>query len=250
MPYRRLPNTDASRIRALEIILEKDHSSEGYHSLPPMPLEQRARFFLPRFKTAIINSHAAREQQIAGSQKFNDYTQKSRLYISHFLQVLNFSIIRGELKPSARTYYGIEEDNSKLPSLVSEQDLLEWGEKVIKGEQERIGMGGGTPIYNPSIALVKVNFENFKQARFSQHQFQVSASRFSHEVARLRNEADEIILKLWNAIEEQTLSIADEQQRREICENFGIVYVFRKGEREKIARKKEAERITLELPFT
>lgn len=249
MPYRRLPNTDASRIRALEIVLEKDCPSDSYNLPFSIVLRQRTQFFLPRFKTAILNSQSARDKQITNSQKFNEQTKKARLYISHFLQVLNFTIIRGELKPATRVFYGIEEENSKLPSLVTEQDLLDWGEKVIKGEQERIRSGNGTPIYSPSIALVKVNYENFKQAWFSQKQFQNSTARFSQEVAQLRGEADEIILALWNAIEEYFLSIEDEEERRKACEDFGVVYVFRKGEREKIARKKEAERITLRLPF-
>ena len=162
---------------------------------------------------------------------------------------MNFTIVRGELKPIARTFYGIAENDTKLPSLISDQDLLDWGAKIIAGEQERTRNGGGNPIYSPSIALVKVNYENFKQANSSQKQFQQNSARYSAEVAQYRGEADEYILTLWNEIEAHYADIDDEDERRQKCENFGLVYVFRKGEKEEIKRKKEAERITLKLPF-
>ena len=41
----------------------------------------------------------------------------------------------------------------------------------------------------------------------------------------------------------------DEEKRRALCEAYGITYVFRRGELKRIADKKEAERITLKLPF-
>ena len=163
MPYRRLPNTDAARIRALKAALKKGQYLEIDTIAYPFALKQKIEFFLPKFEVAITNSKLAKEKQFDNSQKFSEYTKKARLYISHFIQVLNFCIARGELKPSARTFYGLDENSSKVPSLLTEQDLLQWGEKIIAGEQNRISSGGGNPIYCPSIALVKVNYENFKE---------------------------------------------------------------------------------------
>ncbi|KIO43206.1 MULTISPECIES: hypothetical protein [Sanguibacteroides] len=249
MPYRRLPNTDAARIRALETALKNEASSD-FNDLPFSPsLKQKIEFFLPKFKTAITNSQVARDKQNVNSRKYAEYTRKAKLYISHFLQVLNFTIARGELKSSARTFYGLDENNSKLPPLISEQDLLEWGAKIINGEQERTRNGGGNPVYSPSIALVKVNYENFKQGYASQKQFQQNSARCCAEVAQFRSEADEYILTLWNEIENYYMEIEDEEERRKKCEYYGLIYVFRRGEKERIKRQKEAERITLKLPF-
>ena len=249
MPYRRLPNTDAARIRALETALNNEEFS-NINNLPfSLNLRQKIEFFLPRFKTAITNSQCARDKQNVNSRKYADYTRKAKLYISHFLQVLNFTIARGELKPVARTFYGIDENDTKLPSLVSDQDLLEWGAKVITGEQERTRNGGGNPVYSPSIALVKVNYENFKQAYAAQKQFQQNSARCSAEVAQYRGEADEYILTLWNEIEAHYADLEDEEIRRQKCEHFGLVYVFRKGEKEEIKRKKEVEGLPFLLPF-
>ena len=95
-----------------------------------------------------------------------------------------------------------------------------------------------------------MNYENFKQGYASQKQFQQNSARCSAEVAQYRAEADEYVLSLWNEIEAHYADIEDEEERRQKCERFGLVYVFRKGEREEIKRKKEAERITLKLPFS
>lgn len=250
MPYRRLPNTDAARIRALKAALKKGENLNDINTIAyPFPLKQKIDIFLPKFEIAITNSRAAREKQIENSQKFTELTRKARLYVSHFIQVLNFTIIRGELKPKARLYYGLKENDSKVPSLLTEQELLVWGEKIISGEQERINNRGGNPIYSPAIALVRVNYENFKQGYDFQKRLQANSSRFSAEVAQYRDEADTLILNIWNEVEMYYSSLADEEERRKQSEEYGLVYVFRRGEKEKLKRKKEADEITLKLPF-
>lgn len=247
MPYRRLPNTDAARIRALKSALRKGQQQEIDTIAYPFALKQKIEFFLPKLEVAITNSKMAREKQFDNSQKFADYTKKARLYISHFIQVLNFCIARGELKSSARTFYGLEENNSKVPPLLTEQDLLQWGEKVISGEQNRLSNGGGNPIYCPSIALVKVNFENFKENYTRQKQFQNNSARESGNVAQYRDEADALILDIWNEVERYFENVKDEEEKRYMCEEYGLIYVFRRGERDRIRRKKDAESITLKL---
>ena len=241
MPYRRLPNTDAARIRALKAALKKGQYLEIDTIAYPFALKQKIEFFLPKFEVAITTS------KLANSQKFSEYTKKARLYISHFIQVLNFCIARGELKPSARTFYGLDENSSKVPSLLTEQDLLQWGEKIIAGEQNRISNGGGNPIYCPSIALVKVNYENFKENYTRQKQFQNNSARESGNVAQYRNDADALILEVWNEVERYFEGVKDEEEKRYMCEEYGLVYVFRRGEKERIRRRKEAESITLKL---
>lgn len=250
MPYRRLPNTDAARIRALKTALRKGETLDDINTMAySFPLKQKIDIFLPKFEIAIANSKAAREKQIENSQKFSELTRKARLYVSHFIQVLNFTIARGELKPQVRTYYSIDENDSKVPSLLTEQELLTWGEKVITGEQERLNNRGGNPIYSPAIALVRVNYENFRQSYEFQKRLQANSARFSSEVAQFRDEADALVLQVWNEVENYFSGVKDEDEKRYMCEEYGLVYVFRRGEKEKLKRRKEAEEITLKLPF-
>jgi len=47
----------------------------------------------------------------------------ARLYISHFIQVLNLAVLRDEIKTSHKNMYGLPEANV-VPDLLSEAALL------------------------------------------------------------------------------------------------------------------------------
>lgn len=80
MPYRRLPNTDAARIRALKAALKKGQYLEIDTIAYPFALKQKIEFFLPKFEVAITNSKLAKEKQFDNSQKFSEYTKKEHFY--------------------------------------------------------------------------------------------------------------------------------------------------------------------------
>ncbi|MPQ49132.1 hypothetical protein GCQ56_19200 [Marinifilum sp. N1E240] len=248
MPYRRLPNTDTARVRALNAALSISMRVNRFDLAYSYSLYQRIETFLPHYELAIRNHRQALSQQSSRSKKYNEKLRKARLYVSHFIQVLNFCIIRGELKPEVREFYGIKKNSKATPSLLQDTKLIEWGDKLIKGEQERT-RNGGNPIYSPSIALVRVNCENFKQAYNYQKTLQNNTHRFSEKVAEYRTDADKLILELWNEVEKKFDEFSDEI-KREKCTDYGIVYVWRKGEREKLEQLKKAEQDTLSLPFT
>jgi hypothetical protein len=56
-----------------------------------------------------------------------------------------------------------------------------------------------------------------------------------------------LILEVWNEVERYFEGVKDEEEKRYMCEEYGLVYVFRRGEKERIRRRKEAESITLKL---
>ena len=72
-------------------------------------------------------------------------------------------------------------------------------------------------------------------------------ARESGNVAQYRNDADALILEVWNEVERYFEGVKDEEEKRYMCEEYGLVYVFRRGEKERIRRRKEAESITLKL---
>jgi hypothetical protein len=229
MPYRRLPNTDTARIRAMQNALKK---SEG---LPPFKLPfsvsiyQELKYFYPEFLQAIQSQKEAMERQTSKHKKHQESFKKARLYISHFIQVLNFAIIRGELKTETRALFGMDEDERKLPALNAEKDIIEWGEKLIAGEQKRMA-SGQAPITNPTIARVKVHFEDFLKVHQSQIYLQESYNKSAQKMNELRDKSDQIITRLWNEIEENFSDLPAEE-KREQAEKYGLVYVFRKNEK-------------------
>jgi len=229
MPYRRLPNTDQARIRAMEKALRKcltDNSSDCPISEPTLAILE---IVLPKFQHALINLGAARKNQIAKNKDYAELIRKARIYISHFIQVLNFAIVRGELKAEVREHYGLATFAESLPPLVSEKEILEWGKKMIEGEQKRL-QKGGSPIYNPSIALVKVNYERFFDSYLFQKNLISTSKRAIKLVTELRPEVDGLILQVWNEIESYFLQ-NDGTTNREKTSDYGIIYVFRKREK-------------------
>lgn len=151
-----------------------------------------------------------------------------RLYISHFIQVLNFCVIRKEIKPEMKKLYGLDVNDFTVPDLNTEASLLSWGERIITGEQERLRQGG-TPIYNPAIAKVRVHYDLFKDGSIAQKTFQRSTNRTLDAIAQQRNTADSIILDIWNQVEEHYKDLP-EAKRRERCEAYGLRYYYRKNE--------------------
>ena len=119
-----------------------------------------------------------------------------------------------------------------VPSLNTENELMSWGRRVIEGEEFRIRKGG-SPITNPTIAVVKVRFGNFIEAWTYHNDLAKKTLAFFDKNEALRKEADEIILQLWNEVEKSHNSLPEEN-RKEISEKYGLVYFYRKSELGKI----------------
>ena len=194
---------------------------------------------LPRFQNALINLEAARKNQIKKNKEYIELQRKAKIYISHFIQVLNFAIVRGEIKKEVREYFDLQQYNDNLPPLNSEKNILEWGKKLIDGDQKRL-LKGGSPIYNPSIALVKVNYEKFTDAYYFQKNL-ISISRRAAKLANeIRPEVDKIILQTWNEIKNY-FSGESEQIKRQKSSEYGIIYILRKHEKLKVLKKENPE---------
>lgn len=243
MPYRRLPNTDKARLRAL------DHNSEMLTRKGPqnVPYSENSinkiRTIFPKFKNAVLNLEAARKNQAKRNKEYIEMHRKARMYVSHYIQVMNFAISRGELKADIRKFYGTEEFENNLPPLSTDEAVLEWGKRIIEGDQKRV-MNGGNPLYNPSIALVKVNYEKFSDAFHFQKNLVATSERGSTLVHELRAEIDSLILQLWNEIEEHYEKFPDAVKRSK-AQKHGLVYVLRKNEKAKL----DAKSIQPELNF-
>ncbi len=228
MPYRRLPNTDVARIKALKTAYSKGKE------LPPFKLAfsqstyAKIELFINSFEKAMINYKASYNIQIEKSKDYNVIMKKAKLYLSHFIQVVNMAIARGELPDKTRTIYGMDIDESKVPSLNTEKDMIEWGKKIIEGEAKRI-MSGQQPITNPTIAVVKVRFENFVESYNHQKILQQNTQRMLTELDSLRTKADDIILNIWNEVENTFKDLPDDL-KRERSIDYGLVYVYRKNE--------------------
>lgn len=155
----------------------------------------------------------------------------ARLYISHFIQVLNLAVLRDEIKPAHKALYGLPESNT-VPDLLSEAAMVEWGRKIIDGEKRRTAQGG-IPIYNPTIARVKVHYDIFLDSYERQKNYQALTTRSLDELASMRDRADELILDIWNQVEAKYQDVTPNEVRLDKCRDYGLIYYYRSGEKAK-----------------
>jgi hypothetical protein len=228
MPYRRLPNTDNARLRSLRIARDKGKEIPPFKLAFTQSTLTRVQELLPAYENAISENKAAYNLQIEKNKEYHRSMKKARTYISHFIQVINMSVQRGECPASIRTFFGLEENQRKLPDLTTDEDIIHWGEMLIEGEQKR-RMKGMSPITNPTIAVVKVHCDNFRDSYKNQANIVKRVKRAQDDLAQKRKDADKIVQKLWNEVED-TFKDLPEELKREKAAEYGVVYVFRKNE--------------------
>jgi hypothetical protein len=228
MPYRRLPNTNAARIKAMRIALEKGKEYPPHKLAFSSKTVVRLEKFFPQFEHSIKLYRQTVSSQNKKSKDYNEILKKARVYLTHFIRVMNMAVFRSDLPAETRVYYGLALNESTVPSLNTENELLSWGRRIIEGEEFRIRKGG-SPINNPSIAVVKVRFENFVEALNFHNTLVKKTFEYTEKNDMLRKEADEIILQVWNEIE-ATNNKLPEERRKELNEEYGLVYFYRKNE--------------------
>ena len=228
MPYRRLPNTDTARIKALKTAITKAERTD-YNEMPiSTKVLSEAKKSLTQFEALCFRYRRMQDIQVKANKSFQVKIKNARMYISHFVQVLYMSLLRSEIKENQLQYYGLEKANMIVPDLASNDSILEWGEKIIDGENERISKGG-VPIYNPSIAKVNVMFSLFKEGYQNQKLHQKGTLRVMNEVAAYREKIDKVIFDIWEEVEKSSMNIPSER-RLDRNREYGVVYYFRKGE--------------------
>ena len=232
MPYRRLPNTDQARIRALKAVVVKADIYNVYDLAVSLKTLTDARNFLMKFEAAQSYYSECFDRQSKAGRKHQANVKTARLYLSHFIQVLNLAVIRSEVRLSHKEYYGLDTKSNNVPDLTTEAALAEWGRKIIEGENKRISQGG-IPIYNPGIAKVKVHYDIFMESYEKQKNFQILTARSLEALSSMRPEADGLILDIWNQVEEKFGEVVPHEKRLDLCSDYGIVYYYRSGEKSK-----------------
>ena len=228
MPYRRLPNTDSARLKSLKSAHVKGKD------LPPFKLAfspssfMKIKSVLPLFENAIYEHKNSLNIQAEKNKEYQHRLKKVRLYISHFIQVVNMAISRGELMANSRADFGLEADEKRVPHLNSEEEIIEWGDRLIEGERKR-RMKGLNPITNPTIAVLKVHYDKFMEYYNYQKSLKMRSQRAQEQLNVMRAQVDLVIQQIWNEVE-GTYEDLPEEMRREKASDYGLVYVFRKNE--------------------
>lgn len=223
-----MPNTDAARIRALKTAIDKTETTDYNDLCLSTKIVSRAKKVLVKFESLTANYHQVYQTQIESNKVFLIKVKNARMYISHFIQVLYMSIIRSEIKENQLELYGLEDMNMLVPDLTSNDQIMEWGRKIIDGETKRTSRGA-VPIYNPTIAKVNVMYSLFKDGYEAQKLYQENTARQMKMVSEYREVVDEVIFNIWEEVEKSNESLP-QNVRLDKNREYGIVYYYRKGE--------------------
>ena len=228
MPYRRLPKTDQARLRALKQAVRRAGEVAFNQQAVNYSTIAEAQRFLMQFENQVAQYQANFDTKVSDNKQYRHKVRNARMYISHFIQVLNLAAIRGEIKKAQKELYHLDPNNHTLPDLSTEEKLLEWGKNIIEGEQARTSQGG-FPIYNPAINKVKVHYEMFKEDYTSHLLHKKTHSRVFEDTEMLRKQVDEIILSIWDQVEAFYKDELPYAKLRK-CQSYGMIYYYRKGE--------------------
>ncbi len=228
MPYRRLPNTDAARIRAMERALIKGQDLHPFKLAYTAESYVRLQAFLPSFKHNYQLQRQSYNNQVESDRKYQELKKKAKTYINHFFRVMNMAVQRNDLHQDTPEFFGLINGHASLPTLTSEKDVLDWGKKILEGETARIRTGR-TPITNPTMAVVKVHYENFMEAYHYRNTLNKRARGYAEKLSEMRTQADDLIARIWNEVEDTYAELPDDEKRSR-AEDYGLVYVFRKNE--------------------
>lgn len=229
MPYRRLPNTDQARLSALQNAVQRASEADFTEQVLNYKTLSEAQRFLVQYENLVMQYHNNFQSKVSANKQYRHMVQNARMYISHFIQVLNLAVIRGEIKKEQKELYKLNPESHIVPDLSSEEDLLVWGQNIIDGENERTRLGG-FPIYNPAINKVKVYYDIFKEHQINHELHEKNTSRVYENVEVMRKQADEIILNIWNQVEEFYKDRLPYDRMRS-CQLYGLIYYYRTGEK-------------------
>lgn len=228
MPYRRLPKTDAARLKALKTVLENNDIYTVRNRVVDWAVLNKCRPAYDRLLTALEQHKVRLAAQKRVSQRIEPLQRNAMIYVNHFLQVLLLAVERGEIKRDHLKLYGLDTDDLSVPPMKSSDAIISIGTKVVEGEKQRLKRGG-LPIYNPTIGKVATHLDIFKEMYVEHKRTMEMTEKALANIQMLRPEIDQVLLDLWNQIEAHYADLPPEQ-RFNACRKLGVIYYYRRHE--------------------
>lgn len=223
MPRRNLPNTDKCRYQTLKQCLDQLTDTNPNERFVSQDQFESLQSVMSRFEQIFL----AREK-LKADPEYLAVQEKAGMFLKHYLLVMQMAVMRGEMPEKNLAYYGIKSANATLPAMNTAKQILEWGPKIFDADAQRIA-NGGKYITNPSIAVVKVWFEKFKDVH-QNHKVQIEKFRNNKEfLSKLRSEATQKIIEFWNLLEYEYQHLESEEIR-DIAKTYGLSYSLSSSE--------------------
>ena len=238
MPYRRLPNSTPAILRLFTT------AQATYHNTPnaadraiPADLWLKLDDTAPASLASSFQKEAsdvARTQaaQAPLTNALSLSAARLTMFCSHFHQVLDLGIARGDFAAGARSYYARDLHATALPSLASYQEVGEIAAAIVKGEADRQTAEGANyrPMARPSAAEVSAARATFTTARQQAQQAEANTNREQEEVSAIYAQAQELAADICDEVEHFYRKDPSASSRRAKSRQWGVVYIYDKNE--------------------
>jgi hypothetical protein len=227
MYLKKIPETDENRIKALQAAIDREElTGDQEIILSPEEMEE-LRLFVTSYEGARFVLKQAVKDSAKSQADYAELFKNAQMYVSHFIQVLQLTVVRNEIKLNTLSDYGFESGNELiLPDLSTEEAILYWGEKIIQGEAKRISRGG-YPLYNPAVAKVKVHYELFADVVHSTKIYKQNVVRQQAVLFEMQKKAESMIRDIWSRVEEKYGNLPL-QELSQIYQAYKISYHYQK----------------------
>lgn len=227
MITRRVPDSYRTLNQALRNV---EHKLSGNVSDIPFSKESLEAYnnYVTVFRKEYSETEDAKADQLGKKKTTDDAFNKLSIYTRHSIITLNNTIERGEFKESVRSLYHLNGNDNTLPYTNSKDELMEWSENIIEGEEKRIAQGG-IPLNFPSLEKLKEAHASYVKEKVS---YSDAKSKLDVELEDVQNIFEKGILvvkDIWDEIEFKYRHESAPSRRRKAAE-WGVKYHSTQGE--------------------
>ncbi|MDR1632073.1 MAG: hypothetical protein LBR97_04225 [Dysgonamonadaceae bacterium] len=227
MYLKKVPETDEGRIKALQAAIDREELNGDQEIILSIDEVEELRLFVTSYEGARFVLKQAMKDFAKSQTDYVELFKNAQMYVSHFIQVLQLTVIRNEIKIEALSDYGFRSgEETVLPDLSTEEMILHWGGKIIQGEAKRMSRGG-YPLYNPAIAKVKVHYELFSDVVHSTKIYKQNVVRQQAILYEMQKKAESMIRDIWSRVEEKYGNLPL-QELSQIYQSYKISYHYQK----------------------
>jgi hypothetical protein len=233
MPFRRLPDTDATRTQALNAAYKKLAASSASESLISTATFNALQALMPQWEQEVAERAAALGNQTAATSALIAAAATLRTHVGHFFQVFQLGVGRGIFSPSGRAVYELSVNEETVPDLCSEANLLLWADRIVKGDPRRVAQFSERPMDLPSAYDVATCLDAYNTQLARQTTAKDTLEAEQADVTELRAKADEVIRDVWDEVE-FALRQQEPPALRRRAREWGVFYALRAGEPEEV----------------
>lgn len=185
-----------------------------------------------RFKKEANDVDLAQAAQAPLSNALSLAAARLTMYCSHFHQVLDLGIARGQFALGARRYYGRDINATALPPLSTYAEIADVAAKIVSGEADRQAAEGAgyKAMALPSAAEVATELAAFTAARNASQTAEVNTNREQEEASALYPQAQQLATDICDEVEHFNRKDPNAASRRAKNRRWGVVYIYEKNE--------------------